>query len=154
MPDKLPDPSTTEQHKAFQPGPCTLPRRLLSMLYDSLVIVALLIIAAGAALPLTGAEVRAGTSIAFTAYLLLVWLAYLWWCWTRAGQTLGMRAWKIRIETMDGRAPGTRESLARFAVAWLSAACLGLGYFSSLWRQDQACWHDRASATRLIRYRR
>lgn len=154
MSDKSPAQAPDAQDVGFQPTPCGLPRRLLSMLYDGLVILALLIIAAGAALPVTGGEVRAGSSFPFTAYLLLVWLAYLWWCWTRAGQTLGMRAWKVRIETVQGHAPGTRESLRRFAVAWVSAACLGLGYFSSLWRQDKACWHDRASGTRLIRYRR
>lgn len=154
MSDKSSEHAPDGQDAAFQPTPCGLPRRLLSMLYDGLIIVALLIFAAGAALPVTGGEVRAGINIPYTAYLLLVWLAYLWWCWTRPGQTLGMRAWKVRIETVHGGAPGTRESLLRFAVAWLSAACMGLGYFSSLWRQDKACWHDRASGTRLIRYRR
>jgi uncharacterized RDD family membrane protein YckC len=124
------------------------------MLYDGLIVLALLIAAAAVALPLSGAQVRAGINIPYTAYLLLVWLAYLWWCWTRAGQTLGMRAWKIRIETIGGQLPGTRESLLRFGMAWVSAACLGLGYLSSLWHPDKACWHDRVSGTRLIRYRK
>lgn len=123
------------------------------MLYDALVVLALLIIAAGLALPVTGAQSRAGESLWFSLYLLLVWFAYLAWCWSRAGQTLGMRAWKIRIQADSGATPDLRQSVLRFLTSLASAACLGLGFVSALWRPDRACWHDRASATRLYRYR-
>lgn len=132
---------------------CRLPRRLMSMLYDALIILALLIIASAFALPLTGEQVRAGESFGFTVYLLAVWFAYLGWCWSQSGQTLGMRAWKIRIHDLNGRLPGWRECAVRFAVSWASAACLGLGFISALLRKDRSCWHDLASNTSLYRYR-
>ena len=123
------------------------------MLYDGLVVLALLIIAAGIALPVTGTQSRAGESVWYSLYLMLVWFAYLAWCWARAGQTLGMRAWKVRISAVGGGTPDLRQCLLRFGVSLASAACLGLGFLSALWRRDRACWHDRASATQLFRYR-
>ena len=48
--------------------------------------------------------------------------------WTKSGQTLGMRAWRVKLEPL----PGKRLTVARCALrclgALLSAACLGLGY--------------------------
>lgn len=124
------------------------------MVYDGLILLALLIIATAFALPVTGNQVRAGESFAFTIYLLLVWFAYLAWCWSQSGQTLGMRAWKIRIQNLNGDHPDVRECLVRFSVSLVSSACLGLGFFSAMLRDDRSCWHDRASNTSLYRYRK
>ena len=108
--------------------PCGLLRRLLIMLYDLLPVIAVLLIAALAALPVTGDRVRAGIDPLYTVYLLAAWFAYLGLCWTRAGKTLGMRAWKVHIVSDDGGRPGWTSSLVRFGAAFLSALPLGLGF--------------------------
>jgi uncharacterized RDD family membrane protein YckC len=64
--------------------------------------------------------------------------------------TLGMRAWRVRIVHETGGRPGWGASLARFALSWLSAACLGLGFAWSLFDHSKRCWHDIGSRTRLI----
>jgi uncharacterized RDD family membrane protein YckC len=128
--------------------PCGLPRRGLAMLYDALIVLGLLIIAGALALPVTGDRMQAGRDVPYTLYLVGVWFAYLGWCWTRGGQTLGMRAWRVHLET--DRPVGWRTSALRFLVSLLSAAALGLGFWLSLLRSDRACWHDRASGTRLV----
>lgn len=131
-------------------APCGLGRRLLVMLYDSLIVIALLLLATGLALLAGSGAVTAGRDGLFTAYLLLTWFLYLAWCW-RKGMTVGMRAWRVVIEREDGSTPGWGACLLRFAVSLVSAACLGLGFAWSLFDPRQRTWHDRASGTRLRR---
>ena len=130
--------------------PCSLLRRGMIMLYDLMPALAVVLIAAFIALPVTGSEVQLGRDIGFTLYALAAWFAYLGLCWTLAGQTLGMRTWRVDLLTVAGKRPGWGQCLGRFAASLLSLACLGLGFWVSLFRSDRACWHDLLSGTRLI----
>ena len=142
--------ATSPKIAQSQRSPCGLGRRLLVMLYDAVVVIALLLLATGLALLAGSGKVTAGQDAWFTAYLLLAWFLYLGWCWRR-GMTVGMRAWRVVIEREDGSAPGWGACLVRFAVSLLSAACLGLGFAWSLFDPDRLTWHDRASGTRFLR---
>ena len=73
------------------------------------------------------------------------------WFWTRWGQTLGMQAWRLRIERLDGSRPTWPQSLARLLGACVSAACLGAGYWVILFDPRRRAWHDRWSGTRIVR---
>lgn len=129
--------------------PCGLLRRLLIMVYDAAVVVALLMAATvGAMLAGFGGR-TAMVDPAFTLYLALVWYLYLAWCWRR-GMTLGMRAWRVRIENLQSRRPGWGACSIRFAVSLVSAAVLGAGFFWSLADGQKRSWHDIASKTRLL----
>lgn len=121
------------------------------MLYDSLIVVGMLLLAGAIALPVTGGEQQAFRDLFFTLYLLGVWFLYLGACWTLAGQTLGMRAWKVRLSGIDGSGLSWRTSLVRFLVSLVSGLALGAGFWTSLLHCERACWHDRASHTRLLR---
>ena len=119
------------------------------MLYDSIAVLALLLLATSAAM-LTGfRDVTAGRDALFTGWLLLVWFLYLAWCWRSGGMTIGMRAWRVCIERIDGGRPGWGQCLLRFLVALLSAAALGAGFVWSLFDRQKRCWHDIASGTGL-----
>jgi len=135
-----------------QPGhpPCGLGRRLLIMLYDGVILVALWLLATAIALLAGSGPVTAGQDAWFTIYLLLIWFFYLAWFW-RKRMTVGMRAWRVVIENADGSPPGWGACLLRFAVSLLSAACVGLGFAWSLFDPRKRCWHDLASGTRLLR---
>jgi uncharacterized RDD family membrane protein YckC len=127
-------------HESATGAPAGIFRRLAALLYDLLLVVALAFVATFAMLPFTqGEAILASTQgplgHAYHALVALVVFAYFGWSWTRSGQTLGMRAWRIRLETNAGlrlRWPG---AIARFllgaAVAWL--AVLGGWY---LWRSE------------------
>jgi uncharacterized RDD family membrane protein YckC len=116
-------------------APAGLLRRLAAMFYDALLMIALWFVATFAMLPLTGGEAILGSGQGllgplYHALLLLLAVAYFGLCWTRGGQTLGMKAWRIRLETMAGRSPGWADALIRFttgASILLLAAC-GLWY--------------------------
>ena len=135
------------------PGAATLrpglPRRLAALIYDSLALFALLFAATVPVLFLTGGEAVGPNRPAFTAYLLAVSYVHFGWCWTRSGQTLGMRAWKMRVRTRDGRPLGWRSSLARFAAALVSIGAAGAGLLWVAFDRDGMSLHDRLSGTVL-----
>jgi uncharacterized RDD family membrane protein YckC len=117
--------------------PAGLFRRLAALFYDLLLVLALAFVVTFAMLPLTGGEaiVHATQGIlahAYHALLAIIAFAYFGWSWTRSGQTLGMRAWRIRLQSTGGRRLNWAESFVRFllgaGLAWLAA--LGLWYFA------------------------
>lgn len=117
------------------------------MIYDSLLIFAVLFFASAVALLLNqGEPMKAPWS---TIYLLLVLYTYYAWFWQKSGQTLGMRAWKIRIVSETGGNPGWLACYGRLVCASFSLLCFGTGYLWRLFRPYT--WHDRFSHTRIVR---
>ena len=82
---------------------CSLPRRLLVILYDSVVLLGLLMLASAIALPFGNTQKIAFQNIGFTLWLLLVCFLYLGGCWHYGGTTVGMRAWRVRLISNDGK---------------------------------------------------
>ena len=133
-------------------SPCGLLRRLLIMMYDAVVVIALLMAATAVAMLFGMANNTAVKDPAYTMYLFMIWFLYLGWCWHKGGMTLGMRAWRVCIRNEADKPPGWGQCLLRFLVSFLSAACAGLGFAWSLFENRQRTWHDMASRTRLLRY--
>jgi uncharacterized RDD family membrane protein YckC len=124
-------------------------RHLAAMVYDLLIVLAVLIMLAGLAL-----FVRAGNpvdpqSLPFRLLLITGWWAYYTWSWTHGGQTVGMRAWRFVLRREDGRPVGPGRASLRFVTAWVSALAAGLGFLWRLVDAGQLTWHDRLSGTRL-----
>lgn len=135
--------------------PAGVLRRLGAMLYDALLVIALLMVATAALLPLTGGEAITADRVGVFEYLYRIALvalvvAFFGLFWTRRGQTLGMAAWRLKLIRIDGALPTWRDALIRLAAACLSWAALGLGYFWIWIDRDRLAWHDRLSATRVI----
>ncbi len=121
------------------------------MFYDGLLLIALWMLATAAVLPLTGGEAVTSGNWIFRGYLLLIAGIFLCGFWWRAGRTLGMQAWRLRVVTMsDGDRPSATQACIRFAAALLSWLPLGLGFLWVLLDRDGLAWHDRLSGTRLI----
>lgn len=130
---------------------CALPRRIAIVIYDSLLIVALWMAAAAIVVAVRQSEIEAA-SLGFQLYLLAVAWLYLAICW-RAGQTLGMKAWRVRMigdSQGDSQAVSWPSTLVRFVVAILSWVPFGLGFVWSVFHPQRATWHDLASRTRLV----
>jgi uncharacterized RDD family membrane protein YckC len=125
-----------------------LGRRLAACLYDGLVLLAILMFAGAVWVALRRAPAPPGDWL-FRFYVLGIAAVFYGAFWTR-GETLGMRAWKLRIVAADGRPPGWGRAMLRFAVALVSWSALGLGFLWVLVDRDRLAWHDRASGTRLV----
>jgi uncharacterized RDD family membrane protein YckC len=135
----------------------TLWRRLAAAFYDGLVLICIVFIA-WQPVPLLPDDqwpewlsrgVRLG-------YLLAVIILFFGWFWTHGGQTIGMRAWKIRLvdDSPGATSTGTISSLQvviRLAVAAISWAVLGMGFLWSLLDRERRTWHDMASRSRLVK---
>ena len=132
--------------------PCGLLRRCLIMLYDAMVIVALMMLATAFVLIFRVENLTAGKDPLYTFCLLAVWFVYLAWCWQHGGMTLGMRAWRVKLVTDDGGTFGWARSACRFGVSLLSGLLLGAGFIWSLFDRGHRSWHDRLSHSRLVRF--
>jgi uncharacterized RDD family membrane protein YckC len=154
-----------------------LRRRLASLLYEALVVLAILFLVVAlfslVALVAPGLGRPALLAVSFAAVG-----GYFAYCWHH-GQTLAMRAWKIRIEDLASHPPTWGRSCMRYVLAWVwvapplalmaaikpeaasLAAAMGidaagvlawiaLWASASLLRADRQFWHDVVSGTRLV----
>lgn len=131
-------------------------RRLAAIFYDSWLVLGLWFVGAAADYLLqsvlgTG---DAPYRLPLQLYLLACPFVFFGYFWTHGGQTLGMRAWRLKLLGTAGRTVGWRQSLIRVAGAYLSALALGLGYLWILVDPAGMSWHDRLSGTRLVIVRR
>ncbi len=128
--------------------PASLTRQLAAMIYDSLLIIAVLFLASAIALLFNHGE-AIESNLWFTLYLLITVFTYYAWFWQKSGQTLGMSAWKIRVQSETGGNPSWGVCYLRLGCALLSILCLGFGYWWRLF--TPYTWHDRLSQTRVTR---
>jgi uncharacterized RDD family membrane protein YckC len=127
----------------------SLARRFGAILYDTLLVFALMFLATLPFIAIRAGEpVAAGDPIYQVTMFVVayVFFAGFWW---RVGRTLGMQSWRLSLETMDGRKPDLSSASLRFIGALISWLPAGLGFWWALWDRDNLCWHDRLSDTRL-----
>lgn len=126
-------------------------RRLGAIAYDSLLLIPLWMLAE---VPLLAIPETVHhwplTRHLIQVYLLIVACGFFSWFWCHGGQTLGMRAWRIKLVSPDGSAVSPKQAIIRCGAAILSWTVLGLGYLWSLVDQNGLTWHDRISKTRLL----
>jgi uncharacterized RDD family membrane protein YckC len=132
-----------------------LARRLGAVVYDALLLAALWFVTTALFLPLTGGEALSSMrtprlELVYRAALVAVLVAFYGLSWTSRGQTLGMAAWRLRVEREDGGLLTWRDVLARLAAALLSWFPLGLGWLSALVDPQRRTWHDRLTRTRVV----
>ncbi|WP_374622441.1 RDD family protein [Pandoraea sp.] len=150
----------------------TLRRRVLAMVYESLLLFGVLFLAGYLFSALTQQRSGLMHRHAMQAWLFLVLGAYFVWFWTHSGQTLAMKTWKIRLVDAHGQPVRTGRAVARYALAWLWVLpamaldwALGLTGWGSVallavwivfWAlamrvtPDHQFIHDRLAGTRLV----
>ncbi|HUD97488.1 MAG TPA: RDD family protein [Woeseiaceae bacterium] len=130
--------------------PAGLGRRMGAILYDSLLVFALLFLGT---LPFVafadGNPVTPGNP-GYRLALLVILYGFFVGFWSAFGRTLGMQSWRLRIVTDDGRRPGPGAATLRFFAAVLSWLPAGFGFWWQLWDRDRLTWHDHLSGTRLV----
>ena len=141
-------------HNLTAPGPfptASLPRRLAALAYDALLLLALLFVATIPwALAAHGELLAPLARALYQGYLVAVSGVFFGWFWTHGGQTLGMRAWRVRVVSDDGHELTARMAAIRFATGLLSLVALGLGFWWALFDRERKTWHDRAAHTHMV----
>ncbi len=129
---------------------CSLPRRLAAIFYDALLLLAILFVASALWLVPTGGEAKGGFNPLLTLFLLLISFGFFAWFWSHGGQTLGMRAWRIRLKNRNPGPFSLWQLMLRFIFSIISWLPFGLGFLWSLFDREQLTWHDRYSMTELV----
>lgn len=131
-------------------------RRLGAMVYDLLLVLAVLMVATVLFLPFTGGEAvtrEVAGPVLFYLYRLFMAalvVGFFGVFWTRRGQTLGMAAWRLKLERDDGRKLTWADALKRLAGACLSWLPVGLGFLWMVVDRNRLAWHDRLTHTRVV----
>lgn len=130
-------------------------RRLAALTYDSLVIIALLI--------LTGFVVNgiyyathngefAGELPASVVLTMIFVICFFYYShsWRKGGQTIGMKAWKIYLVNTQPKPIQLSQCMLRTGMGFFSIMLGGLGFLWALLDKQQRSWHDIASLTRVV----
>jgi uncharacterized RDD family membrane protein YckC len=126
-------------------------RRIACALYDLLVSVALVIVATFPFLLVAGDSTQGWRRHLLQAWLVAVIGTYYTWFWTRGGQTLPMKTWRIAlVRANDGGPVRLFQAVHRFLLALLSTLALGLGFLWAFVDRDRQFLHDRLAGTALV----
>ena len=125
-------------------------RRLASILYDFLLVVAVLIIMS---IPFFSFDLQENNLLKVTIqiYYYLITQYFFVWFWVHNQGTLGMKTWKIKIICNNNNRLSYKQAIIRFNVAIISLLFFGLGFIISLFRKDKKCFHDIISKTALVK---
>ena len=124
-------------------------RRFASILYDSLLVIAVLIIMS---IPFFSFDLQENNllKVIIQIYYYLITQYFFVWFWVHNEGTLGMKTWKIKIICNNNRL-SYKQAIIRFNVAIISLLFFGLGFIISLFRKDKKCFHDIISKTALVK---
>ena len=143
---------TDQTNTATQPIQASILRRLIAMVYETLLLCGVIAVALLLPHVLIGAALhRAATTQVLWAHLFLVLLAYCYWFWCHKGQTLAMKTWHIRLIDKSGGPVRPLQALLRYSLCWLSIGIAGIGIVWAFIDRDGQFLHDRLADTRLIR---
>ncbi|GAO35066.1 membrane protein [Sulfuricella sp. T08] len=131
---------------AKMPG---LPRRLASMLYETLLLTAVLFIAGFIFTAIFHSPLPPILRFVFQLYLLLVMAFYFIWYWLHGGQTLPMKTWHLRIVRTDDQPLSLKQACLRFLLAAIGVG-LGFGILWALFDRERLFWHDRMAGTKVV----
>jgi len=135
--------------------PAGLLRQVAAMGYDALLVLGCWVVVTAILMLLSGGRLAqperpAGLVIVLQVSLIFTaWLFFAWF-WTHGGQTLGMRAWRLKLVGVDQETVRWPQTVVRFAMSAISIACFGLGYLWKMVDPDALSWPDRVSGTRLV----
>ena len=119
----------------------------MAMVYDGLLVVAIWALTVVVLVTVTGQAV-VGPWV--QSLLFVEAYAFFSYFWVRRGQTLGMLAWRLHLESPHDRV-SMNQALLRFIGGLLSLACLGLGHVWLLFDREGRAWPDILSGSRIVR---
>jgi len=134
-------------------------KRITALIYDTLVLCAIclcygwvvtyLIQEAWLGIPLAE-NGRAEMNPVGQAGLLVIPFLFYCFFWMRGGQTLGMKAWRLKLLNNENQSATLPQCLLRSLIA---PFCVLLGGFGYLWcwiDRDGRALHDRLSSTQVV----
>ncbi|MBL4566438.1 MAG: RDD family protein [Porticoccus sp.] len=137
--------------------PASLLRRLMAMIYDAFLLMGISF-AYGVIVLLLRILIGEDTmqppgNVLQVIIVLGLWFFYALfyvWCWRRTGQTLGMKSWRLQLQSRSQLQPTWKECWLRCIFAPFSLAILGIGYLWCIFDKNGDCLHDIYSNTKVV----
>ncbi len=126
--------------------PASIFKRMAAFFYDCLLLIAVFFVVTAVAVRVNGGE-AIESPLYLVALIPVAWIFFSWF-WVNGGQTLGMRAWKIKLVNESGAAIGMRESVIRFAAGLLF---LPIVLIPAVFDANKRGLHDRLAGTKILR---
>ena len=139
-----------ERNAPRESRPASLARRGLALIYEMLLLAAVLFAGALPFLIFTRHMETAEMRPLFQLYLLVLCGGYFIWQWLRGGQTLPMKTWHLRLAALNGTPLTPRQAIYRYIFALLGLGLLGAGFLWALVDRERQFLHDRLAGTRII----
>jgi len=124
----------------------SLPRRLACLVYEAMLLTAVLFIASIPFVAVTQFLPPLLFRLLVWGYWLLLAGGYFTLFWRR-GQTLAMKTWHIRLESASGMPPTSGQAAKRYLLACL---LFPVSWAWALFAADRQFLHDRLAGTRLV----
>ena len=121
--------------------------RLAAMIYDAFIVIAIWVFTIVLLVTVTGNAVLGAWVQSLLFIELFVFFAFFW---IHKGQTIGMLAWRLKLESEE---PFTlRKAFFRFVGAIASFLTLGVGYYWIWFDPQRRSWPDIFSNSYIVRY--
>ena len=122
-------------------------RRIAAFLYDCLLLIAIYFVITAAAIYLNNGQAIQHWS--YKLFLVVVAFVFFDWFWRHGGQTLGMRAWRIRLEGINQESITFKQSLHRYFAGLFA---FGITLIFMFGNSSQQALHDKLSKTKIVKY--
>jgi len=143
--------------------PASLLRRLGALVYDGLLVLAIVLTIAGLAnlfaprpeiaddaASVSLADMQTVSGPLLGSIIVIVVFTFFAYFWVRHGRTLGMQAWRLRVQTSDGFNITLQQAWKRFLAAIPALVLFGIGYLWMWLDPGRRTWPDRLSGTRVV----
>ena len=125
-------------------------KRIACMLYESILVFAILFVAGVVYRALMGDPHSDFEQHLFFMYSWLIIGVYFVYCWVKSGQTLAMQTWRIQLLRLDGNPLSLAQAVRRYVIASFSLMFFGLGFLWAIFDREGLYLHDRFTGSRLV----
>jgi uncharacterized RDD family membrane protein YckC len=126
-----------------------LSRRALSLVYEALLVTAVLLAGSLPFVMLAPGASPAARPL-FQLYLAILIGAYFTWQWRRGGHTLAMKTWRLKLVTRAGTPLTWGHAVKRYLYALAGTLALGAGFLWALIDREGLFLHDRLAGTKIV----
>lgn len=125
-------------------------KRIACMLYESILVFAILFVAGVVYRALIGDPHSDFEQHLFFMCSWLITGIYFVYCWVGSGQTLAMQTWRIQLLGLDGKPLSLEQAVRRYMIASFSLMFFGLGFIWAIFDREGLYLHDRFTGSRLV----
>ena len=131
------------------PKPASLFKRLLAIFYDLILLATMFLLASAIAIVFN--EHKAFASGNYIMPLWLIFVTSLYYCisWKSSGQTLGLKAWGLKLVKLDGSDFTWLEVITRFFIS-LILFCTIVGFLWLLFNKNRLTIYDIVTKSKII----